>query len=204
MTSKSIVCGATSHLNDPWHTAVHEAGHAVIARVLRLRCGEVTIQPNEAEGYAGYAHTGDPWGTIDDWERAGRFRDHDSEQAYRGYILTVMAGVEAEIEILGLAHGGDGDDRRWIERAATSEAFSSYEEWKRYEPRMRRQTRRLVRKHRDKIERVAKALLKRKSLEPGDVDSLIALSTPPATLQWQGRKLRRTHVARRRWTLGQD
>jgi ATP-dependent Zn protease len=37
----------------------------------------------------------------------------------------------------------------------------------------RRQVRRLVRKHRDEIERVAKALLHRKSLTPDEVDQLI-------------------------------
>ena len=38
---------------------------------------------------------------------------------------------------------------------------------------MRRQTRRLVRKHRDKIERVAEALLQRRSLKSSEVDELI-------------------------------
>jgi len=46
--------------------------------------------------------------------------------------------------------------------------------WRRYEPRMRRQTRRLVRKHRDKIERVAAALLERWKLEPDEIDALTA------------------------------
>lgn len=71
--------------------------------------------PNEAEGYAGYSHTGDPWNTIDDWERMGRYRDHDIEQAVRGYILVQMAGAEAEIEILGHSpQGSDEHDRRWV------------------------------------------------------------------------------------------
>jgi hypothetical protein len=39
---------------------------------------------------------------------------------------------------------------------------------------MRRQTRRLVRKHRDKIECVAAALLERWKLEPDEMDTLIA------------------------------
>jgi len=84
------------YLNDPWHTAIHEAGHAVIARVLRLRCGEVTMVPNEAEGYAGYSHTGDPWDTIGDWERFGHYRDRDIEQAVTGYILVQMAGLHQQ------------------------------------------------------------------------------------------------------------
>jgi ATP-dependent Zn protease len=65
-------------------------------------------------------------------------------------------------------------DQRWVAfAAASSDSGFSDEEWQRYEPRMRRQTRRLVRKHRDEIERVAKALLHRKSLTPDEVDQLI-------------------------------
>jgi ATP-dependent Zn protease len=67
-----------------------------------------------------------------------------------------------------------GHDQRWVAfAAASSDSGFSDEEWQRYEPRMRRQTRRLVRKHRDEIERVAKALLHRKSLTPDEVDQLI-------------------------------
>ena len=85
-----------------------------------------------------------------------------------------MAGAEAEHELLGHSAGGDGDDRYQIElMAETRWAFSSDEEWKRYEPRMRRQTRRLVRKHRDKIERVADALLEHGSLEPDEINRII-------------------------------
>jgi ATP-dependent Zn protease len=50
----------------------------------------------------------------------------------------------------------------------------SEDQWQRYEPRMRRQTRRLIRKHRDKIERVAAALIERKTLEANEIDALIA------------------------------
>ena len=36
-------------MNDPRHTAIHEAGHAVIARVLTLSCGDVSIN---ADGHS--------------------------------------------------------------------------------------------------------------------------------------------------------
>jgi ATP-dependent Zn protease len=42
---------------------------------------------------------------------------------------------------------------------------------------MRRQTRRLIRKHRDKIERVATALLERGMLTAEEIDRLVA--SPP-------------------------
>jgi hypothetical protein len=37
------------------HTATHEAGHAVIARVLTLACGGASIQPDYANGCAGHS-----------------------------------------------------------------------------------------------------------------------------------------------------
>ena len=57
--------------------------------------------------------------------------------------------------------------------AETRYAFSSDQEWRRYEPRMRRQTRRLVRRHCACIERVANALLVRKTLQAEEIDALI-------------------------------
>ena len=171
------------HLNDPWHTAIHEAGHAVIGRVLGMVCGGVSVIPNEAEGEAGHAITADPNATWYQYEkqyfdqlrcglRPPKYRDFGP--VMRGRIITYMAGAEAEHVLLNGSAGGDGDDRYQIElMAETRWAFSSDEEWGRAEPRMRRQTRRLIRKHRDKIERVAEALLQRRSLNSSEVDELL-------------------------------
>lgn len=41
-------------------TAYHEAGHAVIGRVLTLHFGRATIRPNYAEATAGHVITHDP------------------------------------------------------------------------------------------------------------------------------------------------
>jgi len=46
-------------------------------------------------------------------------------------------------------------------------------------PRLRPACRRLVRRHRDKIERVAQALLLRRTLTPDEVDELIAQQHGP-------------------------
>lgn len=56
----------------------------------------------------------------------------------------------------------------------SSDSGFSEEDWPRYEPRMRRQARRLVRKHRDKIERVATVLLQRVTLAKDEIDDLMA------------------------------
>ena len=47
-------------------------------------------------------------------------------------------------------------------------------EARRYEPRLRRQTRRLVHKHRDCIGRVALAVLERVTLQAQEIDALMS------------------------------
>jgi hypothetical protein len=87
-----------------------------------------------------------------------RVKYRDVRSAFLGRIIAYMAGAEAENELLGLCRGGDGNDRREIEWMAESRHAELPEDlWRRYEPRMRRQTRRLVRKHRASVERVADA-----------------------------------------------
>jgi hypothetical protein len=51
-------------------------------------------------------------------------------------------------------------------------------EWSRWEPRMRRQTRRLVRRHRATIQRVADHLKKRKTLTAEEIDAIIIMTSP--------------------------
>jgi hypothetical protein len=101
---------------------------------------------------------------------------HDLRSLYRAEIISLMAGAEPERLILGDCLGGDGggdyQDRYQIALIADNE-FSE-DEWERYEARMRRQTRRLVRKHRDKIERVAKALVEHQTLSAEAIANLTA------------------------------
>ena len=46
-------------VDDLLHIAVHEAGHAVIGRVLGMECGPVTIVPDDDS--LGHSITFDPW-----------------------------------------------------------------------------------------------------------------------------------------------
>ena len=90
--------------------AIHEAGHAVIGRVLGIECGGATIEQDTDS--AGHGITYDPHRIWYAWEQVGRYRDFST--VMRGRVMTFMAGREAEKECLGRAYGGDGDDRRQI------------------------------------------------------------------------------------------
>jgi hypothetical protein len=85
-----------------------------------------------------------------------------------------MAGAEAETELLGLQAVGDGHDRDQIELMA--EELTSNRSWSELEPRLRRMTRMLVRRHRARIERVAEALLAKTKLSAKQVDKLAGRS----------------------------
>jgi hypothetical protein len=147
-----------------WHTAIHEAGHAVIGRVLGMRCGSATIVPDHDS--AGHAITFDPWAIAHAWETVGKHRGMTS--IWRGRIMSFQAGAEAEAEIAGVVPAGDGDDRYQIELMLEQFACAAAEE-----ARLRRHARRLVRRHRPTIERVADALLKHGQLGPTQIDALV-------------------------------
>jgi ATP-dependent Zn protease len=156
-------------------TAYHEAGHAVIGRVLGMSCGEATIIPNEQENEAGHAITADPFRILEDWwETRGKYRGNTMHSIMLGRVLTYMAGAEAERVILGRCRGGDARDRHDImSMVYSSESSFSVDTWERVEPRLRAHARILVRRHRDKIERVAKALLKHGTLKAHEIDAIL-------------------------------
>jgi hypothetical protein len=147
-----------------WHTAIHEAGHAGFGRVLGMRCGSATIVPDHDS--AGHAITVDPWATAHAWETAGKRRNMAS--IWRGRIMNFQAGVEAEAEIAGVVPAGDSDDRYQITLMAEEFECDAAEE-----ARLRRHARRLVRRHRPTIERVATALIKHGQLSAKQIDALV-------------------------------
>jgi hypothetical protein len=99
------------------YTAYHEAGHAVIGRVLGLVCGSVTIVP-DAVGF-GCATTKSPQATLDVWDARGRCRlnGRDLTSVYRAYIMELMAGREAAELCCGPGGDfiGDGNDIQQID-----------------------------------------------------------------------------------------
>jgi hypothetical protein len=145
------------------HIAVHEAGHAVIGRILGLLCGHVSIRPNDRS--AGRAITNGPLEILDAWEKAGRFRKSDS--VYSGWIMTSQAAAEAEAEILGTCSGGDGNDRCKVRLMAEQMDVPCDGE------ALRPYARRLVKHHRNTIERMAAILLGKKWLTRAQADEVV-------------------------------
>lgn len=162
-------------MNDRWHTAVHEAGHAVIGRVLNMTCGHVTIVADEDS--AGHSITDDPWAIMYAWERRGRFRE--ASTIFRSRILTTMAGGEAEVVIIGDCEGGDVDDRYQVALMLESEAGRVGDDLVQLEDRLRRTARMLVRRHASKIRALADALMERDTIN-SDSEIRIAAGLAPA------------------------
>jgi ATP-dependent Zn protease len=159
---------------DRLHTAHHEAGHAVIGRVLGLTCGLATIVPDYEERTAGLAQTFVER-SISDWEARGRNR---RDPMFRAGIMTLMAGREAEIECLGKDQGGDGDDQYQIDEMMREPDATKRDDGGHYDAtvlmvKLRAQTRALVRRHRIVIEQVAKSLVDRRTLEPEEIDAIV-------------------------------
>jgi ATP-dependent Zn protease len=152
-------------------TAYHEASHAVIARVLTLACDSATIEPDADS--AGHSICHDPWACIYQWEKRGKVRGDTA--VWHARIIAFMAGGEAEAELLGLTAPGDGEDRRQIEQMAEQFGLDEGRRNK-VETRLRAMTRILIRRHKGRIERVAKALLARTTLSADELDNLVGKS----------------------------
>jgi hypothetical protein len=132
-------------------TAHHEAGHAFIGRVLGLEGGSVTM--------------------VGDHDNAGcaRFREGGTVEER---IMLMMAGWQAEREI-----GFDNAENEIITGSAADRSEIGFIVLKSDYPinteRLRRKTRRLVKQHRDKISRVALALLEHGTLQADEIDALM-------------------------------
>ena len=157
--------------NDRRHTAIHEAGHAVIGRLLKMLCGGASIIPNDDLGSAGNA-TIEPADVIaHQWELRGKFREYP-RSAMRGRILTAMAGREAEAAILGDVLGCDEADLETIE-AMAEDVVDDLDRRPVVEARLRRFARQLVCRHRQDIERIAAALEERHALTGEEIDAMM-------------------------------
>ena len=155
---------------DRWRTSVHEAGHAVVGRVLRMVCGPATSLPDHDS--AGHHVVKEHWATLEAWWAREIYRERTS--AIHGRIMTYFAGAEAEKELLDILPTGDGDDIYQAELMVNFELDIEGEEAARKLSRLRRQTRRVVRRHRELIAEVAKRLTVCDQVTGEELDSMVA------------------------------
>jgi hypothetical protein len=72
-----------------YEVAIHEAGHAVIGRVLDMTCGYATVAAND--DYAGHTICADPMEIAQHWENREKYRD--ISLVFRGRILAYMLAL---------------------------------------------------------------------------------------------------------------
>jgi len=173
------------------HSAYHEAGHAVIARVLGLLGGSATIAANHLLKSYGSSES-DLDATVVYWRwpisEGGdkKLALRSLSCAYRAKVMELMAGREAELECLGPRKNSclgldDGDriDLADVD-ALMPKIYLNRKEWPRRQDRLRRMTRALVRRHRDEIECIARALLLNRTLSASAIDFLLPRIPAPA------------------------
>jgi hypothetical protein len=178
---KDQVSNDEDYLERLFDIAVHEAGHAVIALVLGLIGGTVTIKPTpDALGTAKYSPV---------LIRPRRYYRPNAKSLARAGILVTLAGPVAALDLCGVR----------IDSRCNDDANSVYTEAKaagiEHEVhRLTAYTRRLVMRHRDKIGRVADELYQRKS---GTMSSyMVRRFTYHSRAEW--RAMRRKLLAARR------
>jgi ATP-dependent Zn protease len=139
--------------------ATHEAAHAVIGRVLRLRCGGATIIA-DGRGYDGHAVVTTALTINDDLIKRGGFRDFRSSVLDK--ICVCLAGPEAERIKFGDADASG--DVRQIKQLQSRYYISDADV-----ERLRPQVHALLTKHWHYVEAVAAALLERGTLSGEDI-----------------------------------
>lgn len=162
-------------------TAIHEAGHAVVAATLGLMPSYATI--GARSGYGGYVYYGDETVTV------------LSREECLNRIAIMMAGREAEVSVFGetgVTSGASGDLRSATEFATNmvcdygmDEGFPIYiDPAKRSSPQVMRRITAIVRSqcqrarsilqaNRERVRAVADALLEKVNLDQTDLKKLI-------------------------------
>ena len=152
--------------------AVHEAAHCVLAKVCGLPLHSCSIR--RGRGRLGRSLICIfPREIVAIWEEHGRQRRERT--ANIGIALTVLAGTVATEEFL-LDHGsGDVADMHLLADtiAGRSVPFDENDSAVHLQWRLRQFTRRLVHRHRDRIERISEALLKEVVLSAERIEALI-------------------------------
>jgi ATP-dependent Zn protease len=158
------------------HTAVHEAGHAVLQLVTGIGVRSVTIVPNFTEMTAGHALHGGEW--PDEGSDAEQLRLFAEDAFWLRHAISRYAGAEAVRKIRpgDSADEGAEDDLRWAANAL-ERVTSDDESLDLYARLAKRRCTLLVEHYCPEIERVAAALLERDTLDEDDVRAIVSEST---------------------------
>jgi hypothetical protein len=155
--------------------AIHEAGHAVIARKLGLSCGRVTIEPEDrmrAERDGNGKLRLVPDGRIIAHAQIARRwyprKTATQQECDEAYAVALYAGVEATRVICGKARLNDG-------RHDDEDAAAVIGDDPALEAELRARANALVREHRALIEQVATALLERRTLYGAEVHVMLGM-----------------------------
>jgi hypothetical protein len=126
--------------------SIHEAGHAVVARALALRCGGASIA--DGRGRADY-------------------QDDEAEAGSIATIIAHMSGAAAERVLLGSIADGIAGDREQIVSLFDARGLTQVQA-----DRLWRTACALVRAHEAAIRRVAVELQRRRSLSGAEIDQI--------------------------------
>lgn len=150
--------------------AFHEAGHAVIGRVLNICC---TASIGDRDS-VGDAMIDVPSVILQEWEYQGRFRELSA--VFHASIITLMAGEESAGMFTERRAGDHGDQAKIALMLAE---VASKDQAERVEARLRFWTRTLCRRHAERIKLVAGALLQKGSLTDEEICALTGVGKRP-------------------------
>ena len=157
-------------------TAIHEAGHAVVATVFGLDVREVSIVPDLDECEAGFCiYAVDLMEIMGLWDTAGIWH-RTARSARRASAIALLAGIAAEREMLGRLGPGAGDDRPragWLVDDLTPLGGSVRHTLARLE----KAAAVLMRQHRDTLAMLVDALLAQRTMTGEAVRELVASRT---------------------------
>lgn len=158
------------------YTIIHEAAHAVIGHKLgvpiqRIHVG-AGVHPTTGYTYLGYINHSSADDVLAAWQADPYMTHRTLREALHAIILLTMAAKEAEVIIIGRSTGGDGGDRALIEKYYDRLGLEG-EERERWEARLRRQSRILVRRYRHQILFVWRQLMKRSIISHDDLATML-------------------------------
>src|SRR5262245_41682805 len=161
-------------------TAIHEAGHAVVAYVLGLGCKDMALTHDEVEETGAYAYVRGP-NPLYGYEGTSR---SERQATMRAACVACCAGLAAEhvffdVPLITDNENAQGDFQNIIELESNGlrirgkrNGFVGDEATWRYIDRLLVKAKKLVKSHRVTIQRLADTLVERKRLSAEEVERL--------------------------------